>query len=137
MDLNDLANKLNNMNKQIKEDTNNKAIDFALDLLDELVENTPVDTSKAVSNWQVSIISPETREIDAHILGSRGSSKDMSIEIVKMEAKNTLSAKKAGDSIFITNNADYIADLNNGTSTQAPAGFIEASIMRAKQRLKK
>jgi HK97 gp10 family phage protein len=137
MNLNDLANKLNNMTKQIEKETSNKAVDFALDLLDELAESTPVDTSKAVSNWQVSIITPETREIDAHILGRKGSSKDMSIEIVRMEAKNTLSAKIAGDSIFITNNADYIADLNNGTSIQAPAGFIEASIMRAKQRLKK
>lgn len=137
MNLNDLANKLDNLSTKIEEKASNTAVEFALDLLDELTESTPVDTSKAVSNWQVSIITPETREIDAFVLGNRGSSRDMSIEMARMNAKNTLSAKKAGDSIFITNNADYIADLNNGTSLQAPAGFIEASLIRAKQRLKR
>ena len=37
-----------------------------------------------------------------------------------------------GNLLQLSNNADYIGDLNNGSSYQAPAGFIEGSILLAK-----
>lgn len=37
-------------------------------------------------------------------------------------------AFKLGDTIWITNNLPYMEALNNGHSTQAPAGFVELAI---------
>ena len=44
----------------------------ALTILADLVDKTPVDTSKALSNWQVGIGSPVSGEIEAYYPGEGG-----------------------------------------------------------------
>lgn len=39
-------------------------------------------------------------------------------------------AYKLSDTIYISNNLPYIRPLNDGHSTQAPAGFVDAAIQR-------
>lgn len=87
-----------------------------------LVESTPVDTGFAKTNWIPSVGIPKT-----NTSGSR-------------EATNS-GAQKAGlarvrvyrigqGRVFIVNNVPYIGDLNDGSSAQAPSGFVQGGIVR-------
>jgi hypothetical protein len=49
------------------------------------------------------------------------------------DARGILTNKKPGQSIYVQNNASYIKRLNEGSSTQAPAGFVEAAILFARK----
>lgn len=84
----------------------------------QLVENTPVDTGRAKSNWWMDIntISTVIREPDN---GFSGQNQSLSVA-----AKNL----KPDDTIFISNNLPYINPLNDGSSRQQPAGFVERAV---------
>jgi len=92
-----------------------------------LIEATPVDTTRAESNWQVGLGSPRQTEIEP-----RGETRSTSGAATYAEADRVIRNKKAGQTVYLTNPTKYIGRLNAGSSTQAPAGFIEAAglIMR-------
>jgi hypothetical protein len=73
-----------------------------------IVKKTPVDTGRARGNWNVSVATID-RSVDA-------------------EAKRPKAPSiKKGDGlkpIYIVNSLDYIQDLENGTSKQAPNGMV-------------
>ena len=50
--------------------------------------------------------------------------------------KAVLRTKRIGDTVYISNLAEHIVYLNQGSSTQAPAGFVEQAIMVAKAKLR-
>jgi len=129
---------------ELQEAYNNKVIGLldkvvrktALTVDRELVLETPVGNpdlwknppppgyvgGRAQSNWLASINTPNTKA---------GKNTTRS-------ASDTVQAKMAGfkieDTIFITNNVPYITELNNGHSTQAPAGFVDAIVARNKRK---
>ena len=43
------------------------------------------------------------------------------------EAEEAIAGFTSGDSIFIANNVSYVPKLNDGSSAQAPAQFVEAA----------
>ncbi len=92
--------------------------DLAIEILAELVAATPIKTGHAAMNWVVSIGSPFTDEV-----WTAGPQRTGAREVLRY---------KFGDgTIYISNNAPYISDLNNGTSQQAPPLFVEACVDRA------
>lgn len=94
-----------------------------------LVERTPVDTTEAVSNWQLTINSPADRVNPPFVPGKGGSTATASRLIATTTALSVLEGYTRSDQeIFITNPAPYISELNDGKSNQAPAGFIEEAI---------
>ncbi|MCY1553030.1 hypothetical protein D9M68_894720 [compost metagenome] len=97
--------------------------------MQDLAYKTPVDTSNALSNWQLTLDSPATDEIKPYFPGHMGSTQRASAAQTVNEARSRLGAKKPGQPIYITNNVPYIEQLNNGSSKQAPAGFVERSIL--------
>lgn len=131
----DLAKRLERKAKSIGDTGNEVAKLFTEVLVGQLTTVTPVDTSKALSNWQVSLEQPNTLEIDALVLGSKGSTALASADQARGRARDILKKKKAGQTIYISNNASYIRDLNDGSSKQAPAGFIEITITQCKNKL--
>lgn len=85
----------------------------------QLIENTPVDTSRAKSNWwtDVNIINTTIREPDQ---GAAATAQALSVskQDIKLE-----------DVIYITNNLPYIKRLNDGWSGQQPTpGWVEGAI---------
>ena len=48
------------------------------------------------------------------------------------EATALVSGVKAGDTVYISNNLEYIQALNEGHSQQAPAGFVEKAVQAVK-----
>ena len=127
--LSDLADRLEAKARKIEQAASDIAIDAALAIVGNLVYATPVDTSQALSNWQVSIGSAITSKIDAYYPGEYGSTQRASAGEALAAAKAALKNKKPGEVIFIRNNVPYIRRLNDGYSKQAPAGFVERAAL--------
>lgn len=87
-----------------------------------LVTSTPVDTGRARSNWIVGA-GPSNRIIEAYVLNSGSGSAEAALA----QARAFLDSTDVSV-IYISNNLEYIQYLNEGTSAQAPSGFIEAAV---------
>lgn len=125
----DLANRMDKLAAGIDEAASQIAKDTALTIIGDLVYHTPVDTSRALSNWTLTIGSPATTYLQAHFPGKGGTTQKASAQEVITLAKAALANKKPGQIINITNNAPYIRRLNDGYSKQQPAGFVERSAL--------
>lgn len=125
----DLANRLDKIAADIPKKINDgkKAVVFSI--VNDLVWKTPVDTSNALSNWQVSIGQPINVEIDPYVPGYLGYTAAASANAALLVAKQVLNKVKPGERVYIVNNAPYISNLNNGSSKQEPAGFVERAIL--------
>ena len=95
----------------------------ALAMLKAYANHTPIDTGVAVSNYQISINSPGAEYKPAHVPGKYRSTASENIRATIALGETVLKSSKPGDSIHITNHIEYIGDLDNGTSTQAPVGM--------------
>lgn len=103
-------------------------------MIEYLVAQTPVDTSKALSNWRVAVggSSYGAEEIPAYFIGSHGSTQTSSSRAAIDAAVAALRSARAGSPIAIINQAPYIGRLAAGSSTQAPAGWVEGSLLVAR-----
>ncbi|MFQ1018071.1 hypothetical protein [Gilliamella sp. BG7] len=126
MKLTDISNFINN---EITKRANNQTIKATLAVIDELTDITPVDTSNAMSNWQVSINGQITDQNVAFYFGSKGSTKHLSKMAVVNSALNALKERKFGDKIYIQNNASYIKKLDEGGSQQFAGGFVPKALI--------
>lgn len=101
-----------------------------LGITDELIETTPVDVGWARANWVPSIGAPapgspiarSTQEREAAAPGAQASQ--------AAGIASVAGYKLNRGAVFISNNVPYLKELNEGSSQQAPANFIEASIDR-------
>lgn len=104
--------------KQLQVDADLIKRKIALDIFARLLAVTPVDTGRARAGWSVdtrhgSFVPPK---------GESGYSFDRSMNVSPhMIPKNA-------QMIVIYNNVEYIAELNDGTSTQAPKQFVEIEV---------
>lgn len=124
-DLREFAHRMTERAEASSSVGNDLAKKVALAIVRELVISTPVDTSKALSNWQVSLNTRPAGSLPPYAYGNRGSTQEISAVDAIRVAELILKNKKPGDVIHITNNLPYIRRLNEGSSTQAPAGFVE------------
>lgn len=132
----DLAKNLENRIVDLEKEINKTTVNIALLILADLVDHTPVDTSNALSNWQVSLINPVDNSINPYFAGRFGSTEVQSSRAAYDAGKRVLVGRKLGDKIYISNLADYIVYLNRGTSAQAPAGFVERAVLIGRNYLK-
>ena len=133
----DLAKSLEAKVKTIDKISSDKAIAVADRIINVLAWSTPVDTTRAVSNWLVSLKEPNYNQIAPYHPGSFGHTHYASATEMIASGRRALQNKKPGEPIYITNNVFYIRDLNSGTSRQAPAGFVEAAVLIARKELRK
>lgn len=112
------------------------AVDTAMVIVQSLAYDTPVDTSKARSNWQVGLGEPVTLQIFAHFPGKLGSTALASSARTIAIARTELAAKKPGQPIYISNALAYIRKLNNGSSVQHPGKFVEVAAKRGRDSLR-
>jgi hypothetical protein len=97
---------------------------LVLDIFGDLLASTPVDTGRARSNWKVSVGAPDFTQLES--LGDGPGAE--SIQFLSAQAR--LYRYRANRPVYITNGLPYIERLNEGWSQQAPAGFVEAAILR-------
>ena len=93
---------------------------IAVEITTELFKRTPVDTGRARLGWRVTLDAPSTDE------PGRGSSEG---DPISMAIGVKLRATSSERPIYIVNNVPYIGILNAGSSRQAPAGFVQASVL--------
>lgn len=89
-----------------------------------LIEATPRDTSWAANNWIISIGagSAEPAGSPERVGEARAAAQSGVARLVGY--------RLGQPNPHITNNVPYILFLNNGSSMQAPARFVEAAILR-------
>lgn len=122
-DLFSLANRLEKYEKQLPSRVNTATQKIIEAVLNNLLRITPVDTSKAMSNWQIVFDSESSTSISAYAVGTKGSTRKTSYGAALAAGINKLSAKKPSQAAHIVNNTDYIRDLDDGKSPQFTGGF--------------
>ena len=99
-------------------------IKVTLDVTSNLIEANPVDTGWSRANWIPSVGSP-TKD-------PAGSKQAVSTaaQAAGLARMRTYDLHRDGK-VFITNNVPYIVRLNEGSSRQAPKGFVQRGIRKA------
>lgn len=86
-----------------------------------VVVATPVDSGRARSNWIVGLGAGPTETVPPR-------SPQETID----EGRARISHSLPGQDIYISNNVEYIGELNRGHSRQAPANFIQRAAAQAR-----
>jgi len=94
-----------------------------------LIEETPRDTGWARANWVPQIGQPFANTAGTRELAERGTL-DLSVQQGGVAEVATQYRVERGR-VFITNNVPYILLLNEGSSTQAPAGYVQIGLAKA------
>lgn len=136
MDLTQFAAKMNERAKELPENVNKIKKDVAKATLKGISEATPVDTGVALSNWHVDINKAPAALIPAHTHGAHGSTRQANLNATLAAGSASIDLAKPGDTVHIGNRVHYVPDLNYGSVTNAPAGFIETGVMRGRAILK-
>lgn len=97
--------------------------------VETLVYITPVDTSEALSNWQVFLGNPAPDNLPPYFLGAKGSTRGASAREAISEAAAELAFKKPEQFVFISNLAPHIGKLDQGWSSQFPGGFVPRALL--------
>lgn len=100
--------------------------EVALATINTLITDTPKKTNQAAANWQAAVgVLPDFKPGYTDIPGARDA------------ARAAINSRKTGDYIYISNAAPYISLLNQGSSQQAPAMFVEKALARARQQVQR
>lgn len=105
-------------------------VDLGVEIHAEVTDATPVDTGFAANSWVLSIGAPSQR-----VAGAPGAV-DPSVGAASV-AETVRAYRIELGSVFVANNVAYLPRLNDGSSAQAPAGFIEAAIARAVENVRR
>lgn len=114
----------NDLTAEISEDV--RKVGFKV--LQGVTLKTPKDKGLATSSWLVGIQSPPTEQPTVSPTDAAGSTSyalNAGGQIIAVYPKNQL------PDLWIVNNLPYIGKLNDGSSLQAPAKFVEQSIAEA------
>lgn len=90
---------------------------------------TPVDTGWARANWV-----PEIGKRFEGTAGNRGSAEQGIIDQAPAQkgiAEVALRYRLKDGPVFVSNNVPYIESLNDGSSKQAPSGFVQSALLEA------
>ena len=111
--------KLENLGRLVKESVKaNTALEYkaiAFEMFSQVIQKTPVDTGRARGNWNITTDSPDYSTTE--------SGQSPSVEV---EVGNDF------PDIYIANGLDYVVELEEGRSEQAPTGIIVPAIAAAR-----
>jgi len=125
----DLAKRCERWRKRIPEEANRIKKEVAQEVATDLIVVTPVDESTALSNWQAANNEPTDFPLPAIYPGERGSTESASTAEAIAHAERVIKETAPGEPLYVSNVLDYIVPLNDGTSSQEPAGFVERAIL--------
>ena len=133
----DFRSRLRLKAQHVRDTVQRKIIAYGSTLQATLVANTPILTGQAKANWQAVIGQPGGGFIGLN--GPTSDPKDLAHKLPQtvdfgsyaQQAQAVIKSYQIGDVLYIYNNLPYIERLNEGYSGQAPAGFVESSILTA------
>ncbi len=117
---------------QLEEATEKVVTRLSVNITAELIEATPVDLGWARANWIPAIGTPFIE--DATPTSREGRQAAVPSQRARQQAAvaslATSSYSLSRGPVFLSNNVPYITRLNDGSSDQAPTGFVQAAIQR-------
>ena len=137
LDLSQLANVIDKYADNLDKNCDILVRNATIGIIQNLVVSTPIDVGTAESNWQVSVGGTVVTFIPSWDPGSHGSTASSVRHATIDQAKRALASYKFGTSLSIVNNAPYLQRLNEGSSSQAPAGFVEEAILKGMESFNK
>lgn len=100
-----------------------------------IIENTPVDTTKAVANWKVTHGTPFGGVVGERIPGSKkGSGAGRARAAMKAENTGRIKFFKNRVAMYIANNVRYIGLLEYGNSKRKPHGMVSKGLQAMRLR---
>lgn len=120
-----LAGALQNAARTLRADHNQITQQVAKYAIQRLIYETPVDTSQALSNWQVNVNYSTSIKLPAYFVGEDGSTQSISAVTALAASYQQIARKKYGMALVLYNNLTYINKLNAGASTQADANYVD------------
>lgn len=131
MSFDDFAKRIDRIAVRVEGNVERAMKDCAGAVLRSIVENTPVDTGYARSNWTPELDRAFEGLLPARVPGEQGSTAAENAAATIEAGTPTIEAFDiaANREIHITNNAPHIQPLNDGHSKQAPAGFVEIAVL--------
>lgn len=131
MNLDDFAKRIDRIAVRVEGNVERAVKDCAGAVLRSVVENTPVDTGTARSNWTPELDRAFEGLFPARVPGKAGSTAEANAAATVEAGTPTIEAFDiaANREIHVTNNAPHIQALNDGHSKQAPAGFVQLAVM--------
>jgi len=94
-----------------------------------VTEATPVDTGWARANWVPAIGEPFEETAGSAEQAADGRVSQAEAQLGLAEVATAYRIERGP--VFISNNVPYIASLNDGSSDQAPTGFVQTAIADA------
>ena len=100
-----------------------------LEMHDEIVEKTPVDTGRAQASWNFTVdsVREESKPPGKYPSAKSDAKKGRDAESKKVTPAST---------VYITNNLPYILPLEHGHSGQAPNGMVSTTVARFQEFVK-
>lgn len=127
----DLSRQMEKLNRELPRKVNDVAKRVAKVVLKEIVEKTQVDTSQAISNYQIGFGEGNFTNLPPHVPGKFGSSRAASAAETIGVGNINIDGKLPGVPLHISNGLDYIDKINE------IAGFENAAIAAGHQALAK
>lgn len=141
--LNDLAIQIDTLNEHVPLAAGELKKDAVRAIVKGLTEVTPADTGGAISNWLVSNDLPEIAIVPPFAPSPRGRmvngkwmhsvdpevTAHANVSPTQEAAEAAIEASLPGQSLFIANSLPYIEKLDQGSSTQAPYGFVDRAVI--------
>lgn len=129
MSLERFAKRMKMRAKNVPREINKVKRQAALAVDQAVVMGTPVDTGTARSNWLVSLDEASNDTIDAYVpLEGGDMSESANAKEALVQGQEVIKRSKPEQDIHLTNNLPYIVPLNEGSSAQAPAAFVEEAV---------
>jgi hypothetical protein len=130
-----LATEMQKLGIEIEGGENRLVKNIATHIHEPLVLGTAADTGEARSNWVVTTGRPNAAAIDPYAPGEHlGMGERQNARAAIDQGQGVIQSRRPGDTVFITNLADHIGQLNDGLvrfrpeNRAAKAGFIEQAI---------
>lgn len=121
-DLREFAKRIRLKGEAVEKNTDEIVRRTALVIDSAVVMRTPVKTGRARANWRAQLGSANGETLPAPASPADGAQQAL------QEAQAAVAGYQGEGAIHITNSLPYIKPLNDGHSSQAPAGFIETAV---------
>jgi len=112
----------------VQEDADQVFRIVATEVGESVINATPIDTGRALSNWNAGINSPDDVYRETEDPLDAKTSKRLASEFQNLNF---------GDTAFITNATPHIPFLEYGSSRQSPNGFVRVTLARFNQIVQK
>lgn len=129
-DLKSFAKKIRKVGQNVQTNATAAVRKLAVRINQVVITETPVNSGRARNNWFATVGLPSEETTDLKRYDKTGQTR-----INKNNAE--ISTVGEDQSVYISNNLAYIKKLNEGSSAQAPAGFVEAAVTLAQESMKK